>query len=531
MEDLTNTNQSPIDPRSGFCKSNSVFYSKRKPIALPPNHFLDVTTYISSQTHQGKIALIDAATGRQLTFCDLCKAIHSVSSSLYEMGIRKGHVVLILSPNSIFFPVVCLAVMYLGAIVTTANPLNTPQEISKQITDTNTTLIFTTPHFLPKLNLASNNISIVLMSHGATFPPFPKNVSTLEEMMGRELNPTQIKDRVTQDDIAAILYSSGTTGLSKGVISTHKNLIALTDTAMDRFRTYDKDQIYIATIPMFHNYGLTSFCIGLLARGCTIVVLSKFDLNDMVSAIQKYNVTFLPLVPPIILSLVNNSEGIKKRYDLSSLRYVLTGGAPLSKEVMDEFVKKYPTETRRFGSSGLITPSTEAKIVEPQSGVALGIGQRGELWLRGPSVMKGYFRDEKATASTLDSERWLRTGDLCYIDEDGFLYVVDRLKELIKYKGYQVAPAELEALLMAHPHILDAAVIPFPDKKVGEYPMAYVVRETGTSLSEDAVIHFIAKQVAPYKKIRRVAFVTSIPRNPSGKILRKDLIKQATSNL
>ncbi|KAI5669113.1 hypothetical protein M9H77_18966 [Catharanthus roseus] len=542
-----------IDPRNGFCKSNSIFYSKRKPITLPSNPFLDVTTFISSQTHDGKVALIDAASGYQLTFSDLWKAIYSVSSSLYEMGIRRGHVVLILSPNSIFFPIVCLSVLYLGAIVTTANPLNTQQEISKQISDSNATLVFTIPQFLPKLNLASNS-SVVLMSQDPVFPPCPKIVATLQEMMGKEPNPTQVKDRVTQNDIATLLYSSGTTGISKGVISTHENLIALINITKGRFRTHETDQTYIATIPMFHAYGLVSFCLCLLASGRTTIVLSKFDMYQVLLAIHKYNVTFLPLVPPILISMTNNADEIKKRYDLSSLRYVLCGGAPLSKEAMDGFSEKYSTvtilqayaltesngagasmdtveESRRFGSSGLLTASTEAKIVDPQSGEALGIGQRGELWLRGPSTMKGYFRNEEATASTLSSEGWLRTGDLCYIDDDGFIFVVDRLKELIKYKGYQVAPAELEALLLTHPDIADAAVIPYPDKEAGQIPMAYVVRKPGTNICEVAVMDFIATQVAPYKRVRRVTFINYIPKNPSGKILRKDLIKLASSKL
>ncbi|ONK72839.1 uncharacterized protein A4U43_C04F23790 [Asparagus officinalis] len=177
----------------------------------------------------------------------------------------------------------------------------------------------------------------------------------------------------------------------------------------------------------------------------------------------------------------------------------------------------------------MLSPNTEAKIVDPDTGAALTVNKTGELWIRGPYVMKGYFKNQEATKSTLLDDGWLRTGDLCYIDEDGFLFVVDRLKELIKYKGYQVAPAELEALLLAHAEIADVAVIPFPDKQVGQLPMAYVVRRSGSKLNGEEVMEFVGKQVAPYKRVRRVAFVSSIPKNASGKILRKDLIKLATS--
>lgn len=172
----------------------------------------------------------------------------------------------------------------------------------------------------------------------------------------------------------------------------------------------------------------------------------------------------------------------------------------------------------------------EAKIVDPDTGEALRPGQKGELWLRGPSIMQGYVGDDEATASTLDSEGWLKTGDLCYFDHDGFLFVVDRLKELIKYKAYQVPPAELEQLLQSHQEIADAAVIPYPDEEAGQIPMAYVVRKAGSTLTEAQVMDFIAKQVAPYKKIRRVVFTNSIPKSAAGKILRRELINHALSS-
>ncbi|XP_065636541.1 4-coumarate--CoA ligase-like 9 [Quercus suber] len=183
-----------------------------------------------------------------------------------------------------------------------------------------------------------------------------------------------------------------------------------------------------------------------------------------------------------------------------------------------------PEESLQYGSAGRLAENMEAKIVDPETGEALPPGQRGELWLRGPTVMKGYVGDDKATAETFASEGWLKTGDLCYFDSEGFLFIVDRLKELIKYKGYQVPPVELEHLLHSHPEIADAAVIPYPDEEAGQIPMAFVVRKPGSNVTEAQVIDFIAKQVAPYKKVRRVSFINSIPKNPSGKILRRELV-------
>ncbi|KAL9445756.1 hypothetical protein AB3S75_013609 [Citrus x aurantiifolia] len=542
-----------IDSRSGFCKSNSIFYSKRKPVSLPPNEYLDVTTFISSRAHHGKTAFIDAATGRHLTFSELWRAVDSVSTCLSDMGIRKGHVILLLSPNSIFFPIVCLAVMSLGAIITTTNPLNTEQEIAKQIADSKPVLAFTISQLVPKL--AGSTLPIVLLDdEKTTSTEGIKTVTTLPQMMRKEPSGTLVRDRINQEDVATLLYSSGTTGASKGVVSSHRNLIAMVQTVLGRFKLEDGEQTFICTVPMFHIYGLAAFATGLLASGSTIVVLSKFDMHEMLSSISKYRATYLPLVPPILVALISGADQIRSKYDLSSLQSVLSGGAPLSREVIEGFVQKYPKvrilqgygltestgigastdsleESRKYGTAGMLSPSMEAKIVDPDSGKALLVNQTGELWLKGPSIMKGYFSNPEATTSTLDSEGWLRTGDLCYIDDDGFIFIVDRLKELIKYKGYQVPPAELEALLLTHPKISDAAVVPFPDKEAGQYPMAYVVREAGCRLWESEVMDFVARQVAPYKRVRRVAFVASIPKNPSGKILRKDLIKLATSKL
>lgn len=449
--------------------------------------------------------------------------------------------------------------MSLGALITTTNPLNTKHEIAKQIADSKPILAFTTRELVPKL--ADSGVPIVLIAEERVPSdlggnPTVKIVGTLDELVKAEPGEKpRVKERVVQNDAAALLYSSGTTGASKGVISSHRNMIAMVQTVINWFRLDEEGEAYrtfVCTVPMFHMYGLVAFATGLLAAGATVVVLSKFEMNDLLLAISKYKVSYFPLVPPILVALVNHADQIKKKYDLSSLRRILSGGAPLGKELIEGFAAKFPgvailqgygltestaigastnslEESQKYGTAGMLSPSMEAKVVDPDSGRALAVNQTGELWLRGPSVMKGYFNNPEATVSTLTPDGWLKTGDLCYFDEDGFLFVVDRLKELIKYKGYQVPPAELEALLLTHPNIANAAVIPFPDKEVGQFPMAYVVRKAGSSLSENQVMDFVATQVAPYKRIRRVAFVDSIPTNASGKILRKDLIKIATS--
>ncbi|KAF6172490.1 hypothetical protein GIB67_007003 [Kingdonia uniflora] len=546
-----------IDPQSGLC--NSTFYSKRPPMHLPSNSYLDITSFISSFPHNGDVALIDSNTGRQLTYPQLWRAVQSLSSCLSDLGMRKGHVVLLLSPNSIFFPVICLSVMHLGGVITTTNPLNTVSEIGSQIADSKPSLAFTTRPLLPKL--ANANLRVILIdgdgrNYGSATEGNLGIVAYLEEMLSQEPSQRYYRDRVSRDDPASLLYSSGTTGKSKGVVSSHKNLTVTVQNVLSRINSVSRlgHQTVIATVPMFHIYGLAWFVVGLLASGSTVVVLSKFEMQEMLSVVTKYRVTYLPIVPPVMVAMINNADKIREKYDLSSVQSVLSGGSPLSKEIIEGFLACYPTvqilqgygltettglgsstdsieESRRYGTAGLLAASLEAKIIDIKTGRALSVNKTGELWLRGPSIMKGYLNNEEATGATIDSDGWLRTGDLCYIDEDGYIFVVDRLKELIKYKGYQVPPAELETILLTHPQIEDAAVIPFPDKEVGQFPMAYVVRKLGSDLSGNGVMDFVASQVAPYKKIRRVAFVSTIPKNPSGKILRKDLIKLATSTL
>ncbi|XP_010440913.1 PREDICTED: 4-coumarate--CoA ligase-like 8 [Camelina sativa] len=540
-----------INPKNGFCKANSTFYSKRIPLALPLNKSLDVTTFISSQTHRGTTAFIDARMDLRISFSDLWRAVDRVADCIHnDVGIRKGDVVLVLSPNSITIPIFCLSVMSLGAIVTTANPLNTAGEISIQIADSNPKLAFTTPELAHKISGSCISIILDRVEPIQRAPGGLKVVGILGEMMKKEPSGQRVRNQVNKDYTAMLLYSSGTTGRSKGVISSHGNLIA--HVARYIAEPFEQpQQTFLCTVPLFHTFGLLNSVMATLTSGTTVVILPRFELGEVLAAVEKYRATTLILVPPVLVAMINKADQIKAKYDASFLRTVRCGGAPLSKEVTERFMEKYPTvnvyqgyaltesngagtsidsveESRRYGAVGLLSCGAEARVVDPETGLVMGVNQTGELWLKGPSIAKGYFRNEE---EIITSEGWLKTGDLCYIDDDGFLFIVDRLKELIKYNGFQVAPAELEALLLNHPDILDAAVIPFPDKEAGQYPMAYVTRKPESNLCEKKVIEFISKQVAPYKKIRKVAFIDSIPKTPSGKTLRKDLVKYAISKL
>lgn len=366
---------------------------------------------------------------------------------------------------------------------------------------------------------------------------------------------------VNQSDTAAILYSSGTTGKVKGVVLTHRNLIAViagfyhnkisNDTKASREENgADVHPVSLFTVPLFHVFGFFMM-IRAASLGESLVLMGKFDFVKMLDAVERYRVTYIPAAPPLVVAMTKSD--LVDKYDLSSLQLLGSGGAPLGEDVAQRFRAKFPhveivqgyglTETaggvtrttepeeiEKYGSVGRLAENMEAKIVDPESGDSLPPGQRGELWLRGPAIMQGYAGDEAATAATLDSEGWLKTGDLCYFDSEGFLFIVDRLKELIKYKGYQVPPAELEHVLQSMPEIADAAVIPYPNEEAGQIPMAYVVRKPGSTISATQIMELVARQVAPYKRIRRVAFVNSIPKSPAGKILRRELVNHALSS-
>ncbi|KAK6933461.1 AMP-binding enzyme, C-terminal domain, partial [Dillenia turbinata] len=538
---------SGFDPRAGIYHS---LHQLGPSYEIPTRPDLNTAHYVLSHFPSGdvaesKVAFIDSVTNRRVTYAELSRNINSLASGLYHaLGIRKNDVVFVLSPNSVLYPAICLAVLSVGAILTTANPLNTESEIMKQVRDSK-----------PKLGVASPE-----EIHKLVATSIPTLVTTRPQLGGDDLvsveelieccDPAEIPFiQSSQSDSAAILYSSGTTGTSKGVVLTHSNFISvitLLKWCIDS--TDSRNDVFLCFIPMFHIYGLAFFGLGLLCSHISTVVMPNFDFQGMLESIKTHRVGNLPAVPPVILGLVKNP---KPDNGLESLRRAGSGAAPLSKELVDAFREKFPWVEMRPGygltescgaatffvsdkeakarpaASGRLLPSFSAKIVDSETGQALPPCKEGELWLKSPTVMKEYLANAEATNTTLDSEGWLKTGDLCYFDEDGYLYIVDRMKELIKHNGYQVAPAELESILLSHPQILDAAVIPIEDEEAGQIPMAYVVIAAGSELTEEQVIQFVAKQVAPYKKVRRVRLIPAIPRSSAGKILRKQLVAQS----
>lgn len=480
----TTTGEYSGDPRllPSFDKRTGIYHSvhqlgEHHKIPTRPN--LDTATFVLSQfpsPHQAesRVALIDSATNRRVTYAQLNRSVLSLASGLYlALGIRKGDVIFVLSPNSLHYPTICLAVLSIGAILTTANPLNTESEIAKQVSDSGAKLAVSAPELLPKL--ASTGIPTILTSQ-----PTEGDQLSIDELI-QSCDPAELDElsRPTQSDTAAILYSSGTTGTSKGVVLTHSNLISImTLLKWSVHATRAQNDVFLCFIPMFHIYGLAFFALGMFSSGATTVVMQRFEFKAMLDAIRTHRVSNVPAVPPVILSLVKfagkfSGDGAG---DLSSLRRVGSGAAPLSAEVIGQFRERFPwvelrpgyglTESSgaatyfvsnedaktRPGSSGRLVPEFCAKIVDTESGKCLGPYEEGELWIKSPTIMKEYLGKSEATVETVSTDGWLKTGDLCSFDEDGFLYVVDRIKELIKHKGYQVRTYAYLYIYMTHNH-------------------------------------------------------------------------------
>uniref|UniRef100_A0A5B6YTS5 4-coumarate--CoA ligase n=1 Tax=Davidia involucrata TaxID=16924 RepID=A0A5B6YTS5_DAVIN len=537
-----------------YSSETGIYHSKHPPIHLPSDPLLDIVSFIFSHKHNGVSALIDSSSGSSISYSELYPLVKSMASGLHQMGVKQGDVVLVLLPNSIYFPIIFLGVLYVGAIVTAMNPLSSLIEIKKQTLECNVTSAFT---ILEKVDtLKALCIPVIGVPENVNSNWKDINFSAFYKIIlsNPNLAPRPV---ISQQDTAAIMYSSGTTGTSKGVVLTHRNIIAMIELFV-RFEALQYDylssgNVYLAVLPMFHIYGLSLFVMGLLSLGSAIVVMRKFDANEMVKAIDRYRVTHFPVVPPLLTVMTTRAKGVTGN-SLKSLKQVSCGAAPLSSKSIEEFIQILPhvdfiqgygmTESTAVGtrgfntekfhnysSIGLLAPNMQAKVVDWITGSFLPPGCIGELWLRGPGVMKGYLNNVEATMMTIDKDGWLHTGDIVYFDQEGYLYIYDRLKEIIKYNGFQIAPADLEAVLISHPDILDAAVTAAKDEEAGEVPVAFVVKRIGSVLSQAAVIDYVAKQVAPYKKVRKVVFTHSIPKSAAGKILRRELRNLLTSRI
>jgi acyl-CoA synthetase (AMP-forming)/AMP-acid ligase II len=515
-----------------------VFASPLPDVEIPA---VPLTGYVLERAAElgDKPALVDGASGRTITYAGLATAVRAFAGGLVRHGMAPGDVLALMAPNIPEYAVVFHGVAMAGCTITTVNPTYTSYEVNKQLVDSGARLLVTVPMFLEVATEGAKGTAV----EGIYVLGEAEGARSITELFGP---PLEQQVPVDPDTVVCLPYSSGTTGLNKGVMLTHRNLIANV-AQVAAGGDIRADEKFIAVLPFFHIYGMQVLMNTGLRAGATIITMPRFDLEEFLRFHQEYGITRSFVAPPIVVALAKHP--LVDKYDLSALRQIFSGAAPLSAELaleagerLDcEVVQGYgmtelspvshltPPGMFKPGSVGVTAPNTLSKIVDPVTNSEVGVGETGELCVQGPQMMAGYLNNPAATASTIDPEGWLHTGDIARVDEDGHVYIVDRLKELIKYKGFQVPPAELEALLLTHPAVADAAVVGLPDDEAGEIPVAHVVLKPGATATPEEIQAFVAERVAHYKQVRQVHIEDAIPKSASGKILRRVLRDQDTA--
>ncbi len=518
--------------------------------ADPTGRFVHEVVLQSCQKNSGKTALVDTSCDRRFTFAEYGSLVESLARGLISAGLAPGEVIAIFLPNSWEFAITYHAATLAGGIPTLLNPSYREREIRYQLENSGAAFLITDAPLLENVNLAG-------------LPALRRVFSTRHETAGREnfadlLRPsTATLPKPTQDSaqtIAALPYSSGTTGLPKGVMLSHYNLVAnVYQIVGPNAEPLAADDVMLCFLPLYHIYGLTVALTLSLTVGLTLVLMPRFDVQKLCALLVQEGVTMMPVVPPAINALCQAAEaGIFPKNH--RVRWIKSGAAPLAPELARRLSgltgiivnQGYgmteaspvthigfcePPEMNRPASIGQPLALTECRVVD-LNGNDVAPGEQGELIMRGPQIMLGYWKDPQATAAVL-RDGWYFSGDIVRSDADGFYYVLDRSKEMIKYKGFPVAPAEVESVLLEHPAVRDCGVVAKPDFAAGEIPCAFVVLREGFTPSDvldKELRDFVADRLAHHKQPREVHFVEVVPRTPSGKILRRELRKGALSH-
>uniref|UniRef100_A0A1L8DZ07 Luciferin 4-monooxygenase n=1 Tax=Nyssomyia neivai TaxID=330878 RepID=A0A1L8DZ07_9DIPT len=534
-------------------QENFVIYGQPCLIDYTDNKTLGEFVLKSLKANGNGCAIIDGVTGESITYDRLLDRALTLVKYLQGKGIGIGDTIGLCCENRIEFPIVVFATIFCGASLSTINPRYVNREIKHVVDLVTPKIIFvtssTTKSILEVCKDASFVREIIEIGQSSSIQA-AAGIQRLNDILLNDpmykMDEKELKLQVfdkTQNE-AFILMSSGTTGLPKGVVLTDLNILESLAFAEETRRSMYTvtNAVSLGILPWFHTYGLMTL-IGLITKGVKFVCLPRFEEKTFLNALQTYKITHASLVPPLMVFLAKNPNVLK--YDLSNLRELYYGAAPLGKETEIEVKQRIPNLTKVQqgyglteatltvlgirdlapigGSVGKVTAKTWCKVLDVETGEILGPNKSGELCFKGPSIMKGYYRNTQATKETI-KDGWLHTGDIGYYDENLNFYIVDRLKELIKYNGFQVAPAELEALLLTHPAVKDAAVIGQPNVQTGELPTGFVVLKDNYEASEEEITNFIADRVSNPKKLRGgIYFVKEIPKNPSGKILRRIL--------
>jgi len=507
-------------------------FASRHGVVDVPNTSITETLFEGLIGREEEVAIIDGPSGRTLTAGHLMAQIKALAGGLTARGVLPGGTVALLAPNLPEYPVVFHGVAWGGGTVTTINPTYTAPEIHHQLRDAGAVMLVTISMFADTARRAMEGTActeLVVIDGG-------EGDLSLADVMGAELSAQAPVDPARH--VVVLPYSSGTTGRPKGVMLSHRNLVANVTQSAAVAGIAPSDTT-IAFLPFFHIYGMTVMMNLFLNQRARLVTMPRFDLELFLRLIQEHRATRLFIVPPVALALAKHP--LVEQFDVSSVTQIFSGAAPMGPEIEAAVGTRFGADSVqgygmtelspishmtvgdniRHGSSGQAVPSTECRIVDPETLADLPAGTEGELWVRGPQVMMGYLNNPDATAETMAEGGWLRTGDLAEIDEDGFMFIRDRLKELIKYKGFQVAPAEVEAALCSMEGVTDAAVIGRSDTEAGEVPIAFVVVRDG--VREAALRTHCEGCLAHYKQPVEYRFVETVPKSASGKILRREL--------
>jgi len=513
--------------------------------ADPTGRFIHDVVLQSCEKHSAKTALLDTSCNRRLTFAEYGALVEAVARGLISLGLVPGEIVGIFLPNSWEFAITYHAATLAGGIPTLLNPSYREREIRYQLENSGAVFLVTDAPLLENVNLAG-------------LPALRRVFTTRHERAGCE-NFSTLLQPATENfpqpaqnpelTLAALPYSSGTTGLPKGVMLSHYNLVAnVYQTIGPNAAPLTPDDIMLCFLPLYHIYGLTVALTLSLTLGSTLVLMPRFDVQKVCSLLVEQGITMMPIVPPAINALCQATEAgiFPKNHDV---RWIKSGAAPLAPELARRMTdltgilvnQGYgmteaspvthvgfcsPPEMNRPASIGQPLALTECRVVDLE-GNDVAPGEQGELVMRGPQIMMGYWKEPQATAAAL-RDGWYFSGDIVRVDADGFFYVLDRSKEMIKYKGFPVAPAEVESVLLEHPAVRDCGVVAKPDSTAGEIPCAFIVLRPGFVASDELdqeLRAFVADRLARHKQPREIRFVDAVPRTPSGKILRRELRK------